>query len=64
MRARMVMMRLRKRMRRKNLCRMRRSDLGASDVDGYEGKDCDDVDVDEEAQTLQADDGSSQNVED
>jgi len=64
MRARLATMRLRKRMIRKNQHRMRRSDLGARDVDGYEGKDCDNADVDEEAQSLQADDGSSQNVQD
>jgi hypothetical protein len=43
---------------------MRRSDLGTSEVDGYEGKGCDDVDIDEEAHTSQADEGSSQNVDD
>src|SRR5882757_9567389 len=50
MRARMAMMRMRMRMRRKNYCkwrmdqcRMWRTDLGPSDVDGYEGEDGDDA---------------------
>jgi len=34
------------------------------DVDGYEGEDGDDVDTDEEEEASQADDGSTQNVED
>ena len=45
---------------------MLRTDLGPSDVDGYEGKDCDDADThahDEEVAS-QVDDGSTQNVED
>jgi len=44
---------------------LQRFDLGTSDVDGYEGKDGDDVDADadEEEQSSQADDGSTQNVE-
>jgi len=36
---------------------------GTSDVDRYEGEDGDDADVDEEEEALQADDGSTQNVE-
>jgi hypothetical protein len=44
--------------------RMRRTDLGPSDVDWYEGEDGDDADADEEEEALQADDGSTQNVED
>ena len=43
---------------------LERFDLGTSDVDGYEGEDGDDADADEEAQASQADDGSTQNVED
>ena len=39
-------------------------DLGTSDVDGYEGEDGDDVYADKEKEALQADDGSTQNVED
>jgi len=58
-------------MRRKNQrqsmmdqLRMRRTDLGPSDVDRYEGEDGDDADADEEEEPLQADEGSTQNVED
>jgi len=43
---------------------LRRFDLGTSDVDGYEGDDGEDVDVDEEEEASLADDGSTQNVED
>ena len=43
---------------------MWRTDLGPSDVDGYEGEDGDDADVYEEEEASQADDGSTQNVED
>jgi hypothetical protein len=41
-------------------------DLGTSDVEGYKGKDGNDVDADAdgEEEALQADDGSMQNVED
>jgi hypothetical protein len=60
----MVMMRLRMRMRRKkhhklmmNQRRMWRTDLGPSDVDGYEGEDGDDAAAGEEEETSQADDG-------
>ena len=45
-------------------CRMWSTDLGPSDVDGYEGEDRDDADADEEEETSQANDGSTQNVED
>jgi hypothetical protein len=69
MRGRMATMRMW--MRRKNhckpimdQCRMWRTDLGPSDVDGYEEEDGDDADADEEEEALQADDGSTQNVED
>jgi len=41
-----------------------RFDLGTSDVDRYEGENGDDADVDKEEEALQADDGSTQNVED
>jgi len=44
--------------------RMWRTDLEPSDVDGYEGEDGDDADVDDEEEASQADDGSTQNVED
>jgi hypothetical protein len=44
--------------------RMWRTDLEPSDVDGYEGEAGDDADADEEEEASQADDGSTQNVED
>jgi len=43
---------------------LERFDLGTSNVDGYEGEDGDDEDADEEEEAWQADDGSTQNVED
>ena len=43
---------------------LERFDMGTSDVDGYEVEDGDDADADEEEDALQAEDGSSQNVED
>jgi hypothetical protein len=43
---------------------MWRTDLGPSDVDGYESEDGDDADADEVGEASQADDGSTQNVED
>jgi len=43
---------------------LERFNLRNSDVDGYEGEDGDDVDADEEEEASQADDGSTQNVED
>jgi hypothetical protein len=71
MRARMATMWMRMRMRRKkhhksmmDQCRISRTDLGPSDVDGYNGEDGDDVDADGDEETSQADDGSTQNVED
>jgi len=44
--------------------RMWRTDLGPSDVDGYEGEDGDHADADAEEEASQANDGSTQNVED
>jgi hypothetical protein len=71
MKARMATMRMRMRMRKKNhrnsmieQCRIWRTDLEPSDVDGYEGEDGDNADADEEEEASQADDGSMQNVED
>ena len=71
MRARMARMRMRMRIRRKkhrksmmDRRRMWRTDLGPGDVDGYESGDTDDADADVEEEALQADDGSTQNVED
>jgi len=43
---------------------LERIDLGTSDVDRYEGEDGDNADADEEEEGSQADDGSTQNVED
>jgi len=43
---------------------LERCDLGTSDVDGYEGEDGDDADADEEEEPSQAEDGSTQNVDD
>jgi len=64
-------MQTRMRMRRKNhrkstmdKRRMWRSDLGPSDVNGNEGEDGDDADADVEEEASQANDGSTQNVED
>jgi hypothetical protein len=71
MRARMATMRIRLQMRRKThrksmmaQRRMWRTDLGPSDIDRYEGEDGDDANADEEEEVLQADDGSTHNVED
>jgi hypothetical protein len=47
--------------RRRATTELKRINLETSDVDGYEGEDCNNVDEEEEA--LQADDGSMQNVE-
>jgi hypothetical protein len=44
--------------------RLCRTYLGPSDVDGCEGVNGDNVDADEEEYASQADDGSTQNVED
>jgi hypothetical protein len=70
MRARMATMRMRMRMRRQNHSksmmeqrRMWRTDLGPSDVDGYEGEDGDDENADEEEEALPANHGSTQNLE-
>jgi len=41
-----------------------RFDLGTSDVNRYEGDDCDDADADEEEQSSQANNGSTQTLED
>jgi len=43
---------------------MWRTDLGTSDVYGYECEDGDDADTEKEEEASQADDGSTQNVED
>jgi len=51
-------------LRRRPVTELERFDLGTSDVDGYEGEDGDDVYADEEKESSQADDGSTQNVED
>jgi hypothetical protein len=71
MRARMATMQMRVQMRRKkhrksmmDQRRMWRTDLGPSDVNGYEGEDGDDADADEEEEASQADDGSTQNLDD
>jgi len=50
--------------RRRAATELERFDLGTSDVDGYEGEDGDDADADEEEEASQAEDGSTQNVED
>jgi len=44
-------------------CRMRRTEGIVGDVDGYESKDGDDADADEEEYASHPDDGSAQNVE-
>jgi len=49
---------------RRPMTELERFDLGTSDVDGYEGDDGDDAYADEEEESSQADDGSTQNVED
>jgi hypothetical protein len=50
--------------RRRAATELERFDLGTSDVDRYEGDDGDDADVDEEEEASQADDGSTQTLED
>jgi len=50
--------------RRRAATELERFDLGTSDVDGYEGEDGDNADADEEEKSSQAEDGSTQNVED
>jgi hypothetical protein len=70
-RARLATMWIRMRMRKKNhrktmldQRRMWRTDPGPSDVHNYEGEDGDDADANGEEEASQADDGSTQNVED
>jgi len=70
-RARMATMWMRMWMRRKSYCkwmmhqrRIWRTDLGPSDADGYEGKDGDAADADEEEEASHSEAGSTQNVED
>jgi hypothetical protein len=70
MRARIVTMRMRIRMRRKNhrmsmmdQRRMCTTHLGPSDVERYENEDGDNADADEDEAGSQADDRSTQNVE-
>jgi hypothetical protein len=67
----MVMLWLRMPMRRKKHCkptmdqrRMLRADLGTRQVDWYEYEDSNDADMDAEEEALQANNGSTQNVED
>jgi hypothetical protein len=50
--------------RRRAATELERFDLGTSEVDGFVGEDGDDADADEEEEASQADDGSTQNVED
>jgi hypothetical protein len=50
--------------RRRAATELARFDVRTSDVDGYEGEDSDDADADEEDEASQADNGSTQNVED
>jgi len=50
--------------RRRATTELERFDLGTSNVDGYEGEDGDDADADEHKEASQAEDGSTQNVED
>jgi len=71
MRARMARMRMRMRMRRKkhrkpmvDQRRMWRTEGKVGDVDGYECEHGNNADVDEVELASQADDGSTQNVED
>jgi hypothetical protein len=50
--------------RQRHVTELPRFDLGTIDVDGYEGKNADYPDVDEEEGSSQANDGSTQNVDD
>jgi len=50
--------------RRRAATELERFDLGTCHVDWYEGEDGDDADVDDEDDPSQAEDGSTQNVED
>jgi len=49
---------------RRPATKLERFDLGSSDANGYECEDGDDVDADVEEEASEADDGSTQNVED
>jgi len=51
------------RRRRQAATELERFDLGTMDMDGYEGDDGDDQNVDGDEEPLQADDGSTQIVE-
>jgi len=51
-------------LRRRPGTELERFELRTSHVDGYEGEDGNDADVDEEEEASQADNGSTQNVED
>jgi hypothetical protein len=71
LRARMATVRMRIWMRRKkhhklmmDQCRMGRTDLRTNEVDGYDCEGDDDADRNLEEEALQADQGSTQNVED
>jgi hypothetical protein len=50
--------------RRRAATELERFELGTSDVDGHNGEDGDDADPDAEEEAAQANDGSTQNVED
>jgi len=50
--------------RRRAATELERFDMATSDVNGYEGEDGDDADVDEEEEVSQAEDGSKQNIKD
>jgi hypothetical protein len=50
--------------RRRAVTELVKFDLRTCDVDVYEGEDGDDADADNEEEASQADDGSTQNVED
>jgi hypothetical protein len=69
MRGRMATMRMQMRRKKHHKLmmdqrRLWRTNLGPSDVDGYEGEDGDDADADQVEEASQADDRSTQNVED
>jgi hypothetical protein len=49
--------------RQRPMTDLERFDLGARDVNGYQGEDYDDADADEEENVSQADNRSTQNVE-
>jgi len=50
--------------KRRTATEFERFDLGTSDVDKYDGEDGNDVNADQDEQASQADNGSTQNVED